>query len=809
MNTLPLTRLALPLALGLSLIGCDKTEPVDPEPPVVNPSATLRRMASCDELKDRIADVVIEQMAQSYGYRGGVLEEDMEAGAPSDGADGGGATGDNSAGPTDYTGTNVQEEGVDELDLVKTDGEHIYVAQDRTLQIVKSWPVAESAKVGSLDLPGWINGLFQTGPDTLVVLSSVSGYEVGIEDAWWGLVQASVIDISDRAHPTVTRTELTEGWLASARMVDGKVWLVLNQPMQLPNELWEAAYTATQGIEYPNWDAGDAAWEAYSAAVRTAVTPIIEAQVAAASLDDLLPGARTGDSGALVALQACEDIYAPEQATPLSMLTVAQLDPATAGLSASGVMADGWVTYASAENLYVAQTSWWWWNWDGDMLTHIHKFAMGGAEPSYVGSGSVEGWLYGQFAMSEHEGFLRVVSTDFDWWFGTADVAVSTDEVPPEETEPSTGGGGSEGSEGSEGGTTEGGGDAPDEPTDPADDDVVVSPPDEPALQEGAGNHVYVLETSDDGSLQVVGHVSGIAPGEQIQAARMMGDKGYLVTFRRTDPLFTLDLSEPTAPAVAGELVMTGYSAYLHPLGEDHLIGVGMNGTEAGQLTGLSIAVFDVSDMASPTLLHRYDIDAGDGNSWAWSEALWDHHAFTYGREVLTIPAYTERWDMETGVWSGFSGSMSFRVTADGIEELGRVDHAGLVAQSECLYDLWYGPNGGFVEEVPVDEGEVGAEEGDADPAEDPAPPDGDALAPTEDTGGAGGSEPGDPGDPGVPGEYYSWCDQPWYGWANVRRSVYVEDNLFTISNYGIMVNDLNDPSQEIATVLFYPAAAE
>lgn len=814
-----LNRLTLPLALGLSLVGCDKQEPVDPQPPIVNPSATLRRMASCDELKDRVADVLIEQMSQSWGYRWDAPMEDGAEGAPTDDDASAGGDGGGDNGPTDYTGTNVQEEGVDELDLVKTDGEHIFVAQDRALHIVKSWPAAESAKVSSLDLPGWTNGLFQTGPDTLVVISSVSGSEVGIEDAWWGLVQASVVDISDRANPTVVRNELTEGWLASARMVDGKVWMVINQPMQLPDELWTAAYGAIENIPYPDWEAPETEWTAWRQAIRTAVTPVIEAQVAAASIDDLLPGARTGDSGALTALQSCEDIYAPEQLGQLSMLTVAELDPASAGLSATGVMADGWITYASATNLYVAQTSWYWWNWDGDMLTHIHKFAMGGDEPTYVGSGAIEGWLYGQFAMSEHEGNLRVVSTDFDWWFGTAeDVAVSVDEAPAEPAEDgdvATGGGGSDGSVG--GGAP---GDAgEEEPADPPEDVPADDPPDDtpvdetPTIEDLNANHVWVLQPADDGSLAVIGHVSGIAPGEQIRSARMMGDKGYMVTFRQTDPLFTLDLSDPTAPQVTGELVMTGFSAYLHPLGEDHLIGVGMNGTDTGQLTNLSIAVFDVSDMSNPTLAHRYDIDAGGENSWAWSEALWDHHAFTYGRDVLTIPAYTEHWDYETGIWSGFSGTMSFRVTADGIEELGRVDHTGLVAQSECLYDLWYGGGDIAVEgdkgdEVDID---VGApDDGGADVSQPAEEGESDQVqeAPPDDAGDTGGmSEPGEPGeDPIEPGEYYSWCDQPWYGWANVRRSVYVEDNLYTISNYGIRVNDLNDPSQEIATVLFFPA---
>jgi hypothetical protein len=328
-----------------------------------------------------------------------------------------------------------------------------------------------------------------------------------------------------------------------------------------------------------------------------------------------------------------------------------------------------------------------------------------------------------------------------------------------------------------------------------------------------------VLRDDGAGSLGVIGHVGGIAPGEQIQSARLIGDKGYIVTFRRTDPLFTLDLSDPTAPAVVGELVMPGYSAYLHPIDEDHLIGVGMAGLETGQLTGLAINLFDVSDPANPTLVDQFEIDPGN-NAWSYSEAMWDHHAFTFHRDVLTIPAYTSSYNDQTGEWSGFSGTISFRVTVDGgIEELGRVDHAGLVDESVCLYDMWWG---GFAEdgEIKPDDGEVIVDDGGdrddggvAEPMPMPAiDAEGDVGVDPADPGSDGGedvSEP-DPGEePIEPREPFSYCDYDYgYWYAQVRRSVVIEDYLYTISDYGVKVTDLDAPSNEITHFVFYPAPA-
>jgi uncharacterized secreted protein with C-terminal beta-propeller domain len=658
------------LPLWTMVLACNVDDPV----PVVDANGALRRLSSCEEVRAALEDAVVEQTVEGrYGSWGWAVE---------DGADGGPPT----PAPTDYTTTNVQEAGVDEPDLVKTNGTHMFIAQDRALHVLRSWPAADTAELASVTLPGWATGLFLLD-DRVVVLAQVDAGTDPTLPAFtdgWAVTRVLVYDVSDPANPALLRTQDFEGYLADARMIGDQAWLVINQWLAVPQPVWDAAWTSIEASPYLSWDSPQETRDAMKALARAAVQPAVHAAMATVDIPSLLPAWQQDGAGA-APLLACGELYATATPSHLSMMSVIQFDVTDLGVAATGLMSDGWTVYASLQNLYVAQTSWWWWGAEDAGVTQIHQFALEADGPRYAASGEVDGWIYDAFGMSEHAGFLRVATTDFGgWWWG---------------------------------------------PVDPA--------------AEPAANHITVLHDDGAGALGVVGHVGGIAPGEQIQAARFLGDKGYIVTFRRTDPLFTLDLSDPTNPTVVGELVLPGYSAYLHPMDDDHLLAVGMQGLETGELTGLAVSIFDVSDLANPTLQDQYDLTE---QGWAWSEAMWDHHAFTWHRDVLTIPAYFERYDAGTGTWTGFSGAISLRASVtDGLAELGRVDHHDLVDASTCLYARWW------------DYGE-------------------DACA---------------------------WGGEWWY--AQVRRSVYIEDNLYTISNYGVKVNALNDPSVRIATVVFYP----
>jgi uncharacterized secreted protein with C-terminal beta-propeller domain len=150
--------------------------------------------------------------------------------------------------------------------------------------------------------------------------------------------------------------------------------------------------------------------------------------------------------------------------------------------------------------------------------------------------------------------------------------------------------------------------------------------------------------------------VGGLGKGERVYA--IVGDTGYVVTFRQIDPLYTLDLADPERPRVLGELKIPGYSAYLHPIGEDLLLGVGQDATEEGRPTGTQLSVFDVSNLRRPTRLHTERLGEG------WSEAEHDHHAFLFWPRtgLVMIPFNQEA--------AGFKVSR-----ARGIDRVGRVEH--------------------------------------------------------------------------------------------------------------------------------------
>jgi uncharacterized secreted protein with C-terminal beta-propeller domain len=169
-----------------------------------------------------------------------------------------------------------------------------------------------------------------------------------------------------------------------------------------------------------------------------------------------------------------------------------------------------------------------------------------------------------------------------------------------------------------------------------------------------------------DGHLVQRGQVGGLGYGERIYAVRFLGDVGYVVTFRQTDPLYTIDLSDPAQPRVRGELKIPGYSAYLHPIGEDLLLGVGQEATEDGRVQGLQLSLFDVSDLAQPRRLQKAQL----GQRFSSSAVEWDHHAFLWwpATKLAVLPIDSE----------AFRGAAGFKVSrATGIAEVGRISHAG------------------------------------------------------------------------------------------------------------------------------------
>jgi uncharacterized secreted protein with C-terminal beta-propeller domain len=192
-------------------------------------------------------------------------------------------------------------------------------------------------------------------------------------------------------------------------------------------------------------------------------------------------------------------------------------------------------------------------------------------------------------------------------------------------------------------------------------------------------NNVYVLNMD----LEITGKLEDLAPGESIYSARFMGGRCYLVTFKKVDPFFVIDLADPESPVVLGELKITGYSDYLHPYDENHIIGIGKETIAAEQgdfawYQGVKISLFNVSDVSNPIEIDKYEI----GDRGTDSPVLDDHKAFLFDREknLLVMPVLIAERDENASdsrrgeyVWQG---AFVFDISAEeGISLRGGITH--------------------------------------------------------------------------------------------------------------------------------------
>jgi len=187
-------------------------------------------------------------------------------------------------------------------------------------------------------------------------------------------------------------------------------------------------------------------------------------------------------------------------------------------------------------------------------------------------------------------------------------------------------------------------------------------------------SQVYVLEEKSSG-LEISGAVKDLGKGEVIQSVRFLGDKGYVVTFHQIDPLFIIDFSSPTEPVVSGELKATGFSQYMHPIKNGNfLLTVGQEATAEGQIIGIKFSVFNVTDPASPVEAQKYVVKNGEG--WASTDASWDYHAFRYldQSEILIVPESIYNWENPSKALDGF---VVYKIDlVHGIKPIGNVTHA-------------------------------------------------------------------------------------------------------------------------------------
>jgi len=489
----------------------------------------------------------------------------------------------------DYTGTNVQEHGVDEADLVKTDGDFLYAVSAGDL-VIASADEGDLALLSSLPVGGTPMELVLRG-DLAVVFSALSAAEIdpsiALPDApvvggdWAtqpapGYTRILLIDVSDRAAPLLLRSIDYAGSYVTSRRVDNALRVVLESPIaafQLPT--WPSPLPPLDDLN----QAFDALWADNISAIGNA------------TLDEVLPRKRDTLAAApelaeTQAIALCTDGYGPSTPSGMAVTSIVSidLDAPTTKQRDVVVFGDPGLVYATQESLYlttardyvaIAVSAGLW----TEETSGIHEFDIA-SNPGlavHAASGEVTGSMLNQFCLGEHDGFLHVATTT--------------------------------------GSTT-------------ADFD----------------NHLQIFEQMSS-SLVLVSELHGIGAGEIFYAARFLGDRGFIVTMapeeedpdegEGEDPLYTLDLSDPYAPSVVGIWEGPGYASYVHPVGEDLLLAVGMD-------FGLAhVSLYDLADFSAPTLVERYYLDSGES-----TPALWNHKAFTYASplDLIALPFLSGSW---------------------------------------------------------------------------------------------------------------------------------------------------------------------
>jgi uncharacterized secreted protein with C-terminal beta-propeller domain len=554
----------------------------------------LVRYVSCDDLLSSIKREALKEVTPSGLPYGGAVSgpiafdraAPMPAAAPM--AASGGTTGGMAAGATASSTTNNQEAGVDEPDLAKTDGTRMVVVRHQPLgvQVI-------DVRTTTPRLRGFL-GLGQLAYDAQLLIAGRYVVAIGASASSDGRPNQTgvvVIDVADLDHPRVVRSYTVEGSVVSSRYTAGRVVLVLQDAPRIE-------------LTSPR----DGSKRAAALALKENRRRITQSRI-----DRWLPRVVSHPSGN-GSRSRCDATYHSTSESGVGTTSVLTLDPERDlhGRMVS-VVGNAGVVYASTSSLYVAMTSWqaqWAMSRGAQSAetTQVHGFDLRDGVPDYLGSGTVPGTLVSQYSLSEHEGYLRVASTQGQT-------------TPPA-----------------------GEGVAPERPSD---------------------NLVTVLHP-EDGALVKVGQVRGLGLGERIYGVRFLGDLGYVVTFRQTDPLYVVDLHDPARPRVRGELKVTGYSAYLHPIGDDQLVGLGQAVDAQLRQEGTQVSVFDVSDPAAPALESRLRFASSH------SAAEGDPRAFLWWGPSRLVVVPLERYDGS----EPFNGDVVMRVSASGVvRNVGEVEH--------------------------------------------------------------------------------------------------------------------------------------
>lgn len=558
----------------------------------------LEKLSGDKELKNYF--VRLMEMQQNNQRDGGVVLEDggEESAESTDAASGNGIDAEGS-----YSTTNNQVEGVDEADLVKTDGSYIYSISESRVIIADVQNPEKMTVAAELSFTNdmYPQQLFLSG-DTLVVMGSwysaqpIDNFQ--LPHSYWpqtGVTSVHLYNISNPKSPQLIREFGTEGNMSGARLTNNILYFVTN----VYPDYWmleEQDEPELRPHQYDSKHGGE-------------LKPLPYDSIA------ILPGTTEASYSVITAI----DLTAPD----------------TNDISTEGFLGSSDQLYMNKEHLYLtapvyvpltneelrdSQRMEVWLPQQAN--TEVFKFNLSGVDVDFLASAEITGSLLNQFSMDEYDGHFRAATTEGIAW----------------------------------------------------------------DLNTPSKNHLFIL----DEQMKQVGSVENLAPGERIYSARFIKEKAYMVTFKETDPLFVIDVSTPSSPKVLGELKIPGFSNYLHPLDDDHLIGFGYdtkllpvkNGEPRVVTGGMKISLFDVSDFANP-LEKDTEIIGGPGT---YSALQYDHKALFTHQEKNLFGFPISLYDETTGAYVEFEGegALIYTITPDGISQT-----ASLVEQSNNEYEDW------------------------------------------------------------------------------------------------------------------------
>ncbi len=541
----------------------------------------------------------------------------------------------------DYSKTNVQVKGVDEADIIKTDGKYIYTITGNTLFIIKAYPGDEAQIISTITFKKKSpKELFVEG-DKLAVFGGFNDIEFMRKmnfRALRGMSFFDIYDISDRKNPSFEKSYKIEGNYFRARMKNGYVYFLtqlspryaIGKPSP-PVILYENEkyVVPPEDIYYFSIPYSNPYLVTINAInMKNPQERINSKSVLVEGIPDLYMSHENiyitypktiseWDIQKKIVMQLLEKFLTEEDKKLIQKIKETDNEVLSQTEKEAKIFAiiQSYANYIPEEEkermekeldtLLKKELE----KYDYFEYTIISRISYDNGEMNIEANGKVPGRIINQFSMDENNGIFRIATT----LSGRQPRILLAGTVPT------------------------------------------------------SSNNVYALNSN----LDIIGRLEGLAKGERIFSTRFMGDRLYMVTFRQVDPFFVIDLSDPENIMLLGDLKIPGFSRYLHPYDEDTIIGIGHDATERGMQLGLKISLFDVSDVSKPKEIVKFSTD----ERFSRSTALYNHHAFLFSKEknLLVIPVYSGYYAESEKT---YNGAFVFHITKDEIKLRGLIDHS-------------------------------------------------------------------------------------------------------------------------------------